>query len=95
MLPRKSLVAVALTIAVFAASAAEPAADRYELKDGSMLYVHPDGSMRMVDVHGKPMAMSDGVEMALKDGNTLMMKNKRVWIQVGPPGKGFQYLHRD
>lgn len=95
MLLPKSLVAVALMIAVFAANAAEPAADRYELKDGTTLYVHPDGTMRMIDVHGKPLAMSDGVEMALKDGNTLMMKNKRVWIQVGPPGKGFQYLRRD
>jgi len=95
MFLHKSLVAVALTTAALAASAAEPAADQYELKDGATLYVHPDGTMRMIDPHGKPMAMSDGIEMELKDGRTLMMKNRRVWIQVGPPGKGFQYLRRD
>ena len=39
MLLRTSLVAVVLTTAVFAAVAAQPATDRYELKDGSMLYV--------------------------------------------------------
>jgi nitrous oxidase accessory protein NosD len=95
MLTRKSFVAVALTTALFAAGAAEPAADRYDLKDGTSLYVHPDGTMRMVDRHGKPLSMKDGVEMELKDGNTLMMKNRRVWIQVGPPGKGFQYLRTE
>jgi hypothetical protein len=95
MLPRKSLVAAILATAALAAGAAEPAVDRYDLKDGTTLYVHPDGTMRMVDLHGKPMSMKDGVEMELKDGNTLMMKNKRVWIQVGPPGKGFQYLHTE
>ncbi|MBK8637017.1 MAG: CopK family periplasmic copper-binding protein [Chromatiaceae bacterium] len=87
----KSLMAVALTTALFAAIAAEPPADRYELKDGSTLYVHPDGTMRMIDAHGKPLSMKDGVEMDLKDGRTLLMKNRRIWIQVGPPGKGFQY----
>jgi hypothetical protein len=39
--------------------------------------------------------MKDGVAMELKDGNMLMMKNRRVWIQVGPPGKGFQYLRTE
>ncbi len=95
MLLRTSLVAVVLTTAVFAAVAAQPATDRYELKDGSMLYVRPDGTMHMVERQGKPMSMSDGVEMELKDGNMLMMKNRRVWIQVGPLGKGFQYLRRE
>lgn len=95
MLPPRNIAAVALMITAFAAHAAEPAADRYELKDGTTLYVHPDGSMRMIDSHGKPMAMSEGIEMELKDGRTLMMKNRRVWVQVGPPGKGFGYLRMD
>jgi len=84
-----------LTIAAFAAIAAEPAADQYELKDGATLYVHPDGTMRMVDPQGKPMSMSDGMEMELKDGRTLMMKNRRVWIEVGPPGKSSRFLRTD
>ena len=95
MLPRKSLVAVALTMAVFAAIAAEPAADRYELKDGATLYVHQDGTMRMIDPRGKPMAMKDGMEMELQDGRALMMKNRRVWIEVGPPGKSSKFLRSD
>lgn len=32
-----------------------------------MLFLHPDGTGRMVDAHGKPMSMADGVEMQLKD----------------------------
>ena len=95
MLQRNRLVAAILVTAVVAAGAAEPATDRYELKDGSMLYVRPDGTMNMVDGQGKPLSMKDGVEMELKDGNLLMMKNRRVWIQVGPPGKGFQYLRTE
>lgn len=95
MLKRNSLVAVVLSTAMFAALAAEPAVDRYELKDGTTLYVEADGSMRMIDPHGKPMSMSDGVAMELKDGRTIMMKNRRVWIQVGPPGKGFSYVHKE
>jgi hypothetical protein len=95
MLQRNRLVAAILVTAAVAAGAAEPATDRYELKDGSMLYVRPDGTMSMVDAGGKAMSMKDGVEMELKDGNMLMMKNRRVWIQVGPPGKGFQYLRTE
>jgi hypothetical protein len=95
MLQRSQLVAAILVTAAVAAGAAEPATDRYELKDGSMLYVRPDGTMNMVDGQGKPLSMKDGVEMELKDGNMLMMKNRRVWIQVGPPGKGFQYLRTE
>jgi hypothetical protein len=95
MLQRKKLLAAILATAAVAAGAAEPAMDRYELKDGSMLYVRPDGTMRMVDPQGKPMSMSDGVEMELKDGNMLMMKNRRVWVRVGPPGKGLQVPRTD
>lgn len=92
MLQRNRLVASILVTAVVAAGAAEPATDRYELKDGSMLYVRPDGTMSMVDGQGKPLSMKDDIEMELKDGRMLMMKNRRVWVQIGPPGKGFGYL---
>lgn len=95
MLQRTRLVTAILVAVALSEGAAEPARDRYELKDGSMLYVRPDGTMHMVDAQGKPMRMADNVEMELKDGNMLMMKNRRVWIQVGLPGKGFQYLRTE
>ncbi|HTK96656.1 MAG TPA: CopK family periplasmic copper-binding protein [Pseudomonadales bacterium] len=63
-------------------------AEKIELKDGSTLYLHPDGTSRMVDPHGKKIEMRDGEEMQLADGRTIMMKNKKVWITFGPPGKG-------
>ena len=83
----RRIAAVALATAVFAAIAGEPTPDRYDLKDGATLYVHPDGTMRMIDPHGQTMGMSDGVEMQLKDGRTLLMKNKLIWVQIGPPGQ--------
>ncbi|MFZ1574088.1 MAG: CopK family periplasmic copper-binding protein [Chromatiaceae bacterium] len=95
MLQRTRLVTAILVAVALSEGAAEPATDRYELKDGSMLYVRPDGTMPMVDAQGKPMRMADNVEMELKEGNMLMMKNRHVWIQVGPPGKGFQYLRTE
>ena len=67
--------------------AAEPPAEQMKLKDGSVLYLHPDGTGRMVDVHGKPMTMSYGVEMETADGKIIMMMNKKVWVRYGPPGK--------
>ena len=88
---KKTLIAMALAGLVgslTAVHATEPPAEQLELKDGSTLYLHPDGTGRMVDAHGKPMSMSDGEEMELKDGRMMMMKNKKVWIMYGPPGKG-------
>jgi len=82
---------VALAAVFFAATpgfAEEPPADKFELKDGSTLFLHPDGTGRMIDQHGKPMSMADGVAMEAKDGRMLMMMNKHVWVQAGPPGKG-------
>lgn len=70
------------------AMAEEPMAQTIQLKDGSTLYVHPDGTGRMIDQHGKPMSMSDGTEMETKDGQIIMMENKRVWVSYGPPSKG-------
>jgi hypothetical protein len=70
------------------AMAEEPLAQTIQLKDGSTLYLHPDGTGRMIDQHGKPMSMDDKSEMETKDGRIIMMKNHRVWISYGPPGKG-------
>lgn len=87
---KKTLIAMLLACSVgvmTAVYAAEPEAEKVELTDGSTLYLHPDGTGRMVDAHGKPMSMADGVEMELKDGRTVMMENKRVWFSYGPPGK--------
>lgn len=70
------------------ALAEEPLAEKIQLKDGSTLYLHPDGTGRMIDQHGKPMSMADGAKMETKDGRVIMMENKRVWVRYGPPGKG-------
>lgn len=66
--------------------AGEPTPEKLELKDGSALYLHPDGTARMVDLHGRRIEMHDGVEMQLADGRTIMMKNKKVWVSYGPRG---------
>ena len=52
------------------------------------MYLHPDGTSRMIDKHGKRIAMQDGVEMQLADGRTIMMKNKKVWVTYGGAGRG-------
>ena len=94
----RSLIALLLSCSIGllnAVYAAEPPAQKLELMDGSTLYLHPDGTGRMVDAHGKPMGMADGEEMKLKDGRTVMMKNKKVWVMYGPPGKGGKTLKTD
>jgi hypothetical protein len=70
------------------AIAEEPLAQKIQLKDGSTLYLHPDGTGRMIDQHGKPMRMSDGKQMETVDGRVIIMENKRIWVSYGPPGKG-------
>ena len=88
----KTFLAFVLACSVAAGSAVwaadEAQAEKLELKDGSTLYLHPDGTSRMVDQHGKRIDMRDGVEMQLADGRKVMMKNKKIWITYGPPGKG-------
>jgi Copper resistance protein K len=94
----KSLIALVLSLSIGLLTtvyATEPPAEKLELMDGSTLYLHPDGTGRMVDAHGKPMAMADGEEMNTKDGRTVMMKNKKMWIEYGPPGKGKKFLKTD
>ena len=87
-----------IAIAVFclagamAAHATEGPAENLKLKDGSSLFIHEDGTGRMVDAHGKPMHMRDGVAMELLDGRMIMMKNKRMWVSYGPPGKGMTVM---
>jgi len=77
------------------ALAAEPPAEKIALTDGSTLYLHPDGTSRMIDPHGKPMDMKDGVEMTTADGQTIVMMNKKIWVEYGPPGKGGRVLKTD
>ena len=95
---KTTLIGIALAAAIttsaasYAAAAPEPAAAKLELKGGGVLYLHPDGTGRMVDVHGKAMMMKDGKEMALTDGRMVMMMNKKVWVMYGPPGKGSTVL---
>jgi hypothetical protein len=95
---KNAMLAIVFACSVSAAvvmAADEPAAEKLELKDGSTLYLHPDGTGRMVDEHGKTMAMRDGEEMQLADGRVMMMKNKKVWVSYGPPGKGGSVLTND
>ena len=43
--------------ACMAAPPTEAPAEELALKDGASLFIHPDGTSRMVDAHGKPMRM--------------------------------------
>ena len=63
-----------------AVHAEEPSAEKLDLKNGGMLFLHLDSTGRMVDAHGKSLDMSDGREMAFKDGRVVMMKNKKIWL---------------
>lgn len=90
---KKTVLAALFAVAIapwIAANAEDAVADKLELKDGGMLFMHPDGTSRMVDAHGKKVDMTDGVEMELKDGRVMMMKNKMVWMRHGAPGKGHE-----
>lgn len=88
------LLALSLGTGTFAA-AEEGAAEKLDLKDGGTLFLHADGTSRMVDAHGKKMDMADGVEMELKDGRMMMMKNHKIWMRHGPPGKGHEGMMND
>ena len=54
------------------------------LTNGSYLFISEDNTMRMVDNEGKPVQMTDGIEMQLINGDLIMMKNKRMWRSVSP-----------
>lgn len=95
-MPKRLLITIsACLIGVSLASYAEEPAEKLELKNGGMLYVHPDGTGRMVDQHGKRVEMLPGSEMTLKDGRLVMMKNKTIWIGIGSPGDGHMGLKND
>ena len=81
--------------ALCAVHADEPAAEKLDLKNGGTLFLHPDGTSRMVDGHGKKIEMNDGKEMDLKDGHTILMQNKKVWVRYGPPSKQHEHLKND
>ncbi len=86
---KRVFVALVLTCSLTSlAYAAEPPAEKIELEDGSTLYLHPDGTGRMMDAHGKKIEMRDGVEMETADGKTIVMMNKKVWVQYGGPRGG-------
>ena len=78
-----------------AAFAAEAVDEPIRLEDGSYLFVDDEGTTRMVDRHGKPIKMRDNVEMNTQDGGVVVMRNKRVWRLVGPPGKQKRLLVDD
>jgi len=63
-------------------SSGDEKAQRYELKDGSVLIVDADGRMRMFNLHGAPLYMKDGVAMELKDGTVIAMKENAIWKEL-------------
>lgn len=77
------------------ASADATSPEKLELKNGDMLFLHSDGTSRMVDPHGKQREMADGVEMEMKDGRVLLMRNKMVWMRHGAPGKGHEGMMKE
>jgi len=52
---------------------------KFELKDGSTVYVLKDGKMAMENKHGQPLSMKDGHIMETKDGQKVMMKGNEFW----------------
>lgn len=64
----------------------DQSAKRYELKDGSILLVDANGRMRMFNLYGDPLYMKDGVEMELRDGTVISMKENVIWKQLRTRG---------
>jgi len=76
---------VMFVLLVFAASiAAKDSADVQviDLKDGSRVVQHADGSMSHYSATGRPVPMADGEQMIARDGTRLLMKGKALWRQV-------------
>ena len=88
-------ITMACMVTALATAHAKEAAEKLELKSGSTLFLHANGTSRMVNVHGKSIAMADGEEMALNDGRIVMMKNSKVWVRIGSPGGGHEVLRND
>ncbi len=92
----KNLVAMIAALALILAATLLPAAageaESFHLKDGTMLYIQADGTMKMADKAGKPMHMEEDVPMELQDGSVIMMRHNHVWKRIGPPGKSIEIL---
>jgi copper resistance protein K len=57
-----------------------------ELKDGSKVTVHKDGTMVHIDAAGNRVKMKDGMTMEAKDGTKYMMKNNAIWKAITEKG---------
>jgi len=78
------VIGCAMAMAVPSFAEEQEPAEKVELKDGTTLYMHADGTGRMVDEHGKSMRMADDMPMEAVDGRVVMMKNNWVWVRMGP-----------
>ena len=67
-----------LAFSTFAADATQ-VEQKFEIKDGSTVYIFKDGKMGMEDKLGRPASMKEGVIMETKDGQKIMMKGNEVW----------------
>jgi copper resistance protein K len=75
----RNLTLIILLISAISVGAAENLSEPLLLKDGSYLFINEDDTMRMVDKDGKRITMKDNVEMELRDGTLIIMKNKKIW----------------
>ena len=87
------IAALAITLTATLLPAAEGEVESYLLKDGSVLIVRADGTMKMVDKNCEKIQMAEDVPMELEDGSIIMMRLKHIWKRVGPPGKGID-IHK-
>ncbi len=72
----KKLAGAALLLAVATATFAADEANvdkKFELKDGSIVYVFKDGKMSMENKIGRVVSMKSGHVMETKDGQKIMM----------------------
>lgn len=78
---KRVLLAASTSMLAFSTFAADPSQveKKFELKDGSTVYVFKDGKMGMEDKFGRSAAMKDGMIMETKDGQKIMMKGNEVW----------------
>ncbi|KDP87192.1 copper resistance protein CopK [Cupriavidus sp. SK-3] len=78
---KKVIVAVSaglIAVSSFAADSSQ-VEKKFELKDGSTLYIFKDGKMSMENKAGHAVGMKEGVIMETKDGQKMMMKGNEVW----------------
>ena len=79
---KKMLMAAAISAVAATSFAGDPAhtaaKQTFELKNGSTVYVFPDGKTAMEGKTGKPERMKEGVVMETKDGQKLIMVGDEV-----------------